>query len=394
VLAAAVEGARKAVARTPELLPVLKEAGVVDAGALGLFVFLDGMLRGLRGEALDEAPSDFGAIDASWLESREHLHGDGAGAGFCTEFVIQADPSTHLALDPGAIRSHLQSLGDSLLLVGDTGLVRVHVHTAAPDDALAYARALGTVSHEKVDDMERQFEALAARSRDGASKRGGGIAVVAIGSGDGIEALFRSLGAAEIVRGGQTMNPSAGDIRAAIEATGARDVIVLPNNKNVILAAQLAAKNMPGSQPVRVRVIPTRSIPQGVAALVALNAETPLDDNAASMADALADVRTGEVTLAARATQIHGKTIAEGQPIGLIDGDLVVAESTVADAVRRCVAIMIEGHDAPLVTLYAGEGEDAAAVDAIADTLRSEFGVEVEVVAGGQPHYPYLIGVE
>ena len=190
------------------------------------------------------------------------------------------------------------------------------------------------------------------------------------------------------------MNPSAGDIRAAIEATGARDVIVLPNNKNVILAAQLAAKNMPGSQPVRVRVIPTRSIPQGVAALVALNAETPLDDNAASMADAIADVRTGEVTLAARATQIHGKTIAEGQPIGLVDGDLVVAEAKVADAVRRCVAIMIEGHDAPLVTLYAGEGEDAAAVDAIADTLRSEFGVEVEVVAGGQPHYPYLIGVE
>ena len=389
VLAAAVEGTRAAVARTPELLPVLKEAGVVDAGAQGLFVFLDGMLRGLRGEPLDDALSDFGAIDAPWLEAREQLHGDGAQAGFCTEFVIQPDPDTRAALDPDAIRAHLQSLGNSLLVVGDEALVRVHVHTAAPDEAFAYARTLGAVSHEKADDMERQFEALAARSHDDAAKRNGGVAVVAIGAGDGIEALFRSLGAAEIVRGGQTMNPSAGDIRAAIDATGAADVIVLPNNKNVILAAQLAAKDMPG-----VRVIPTRSFPQGVAALVAMNPETSVDENAAAMQEAITDVRTGEVTLAARATQMHGKTIAEGQPIGLVDGDLVVAEATVADAVHACVAIMIEGRDAPLVTLYAGEGEDSASTHAIAESIRADFGVEVEVVAGGQPHYPYLIGVE
>ncbi len=389
VLAAAVEGAREAVARTPELLPVLKEAGVVDAGAQGLFVFLDGMLRGMRGEPIDDAPSDFGAIDASWLEAREQLHGDGAQAGFCTEFVIQSEPPARRALDPDAIRAHLQSLGDSLLVVGDEAIVRVHVHTAAPDDAFAYARTLGALSHEKADDMERQFLALAARSRDSASKPIDGVAVVAIGAGDGIEALFRSLGAAEIVRGGQTMNPSAGDIRAAIDATGATDVIVLPNNKNVILAAQIAAKDMPG-----VRVIPTRSIPQGVAALVAMNIETSLDENAVSMAVAITDVRTGEVTLAARATTMHGKTIAEGQPIGLVDGDLVVAEATVSDAVRSCVSIMIGGRDAPLVTLYAGDGEDAASAGAIADALRTDFGIEVEVVAGGQPHYPYLIGVE
>jgi len=389
VLAAAVEGTRDAVARTPDLLPVLKEAGVVDAGAQGLFVLLDGMLRGLRGEPIDGAPSDFGAIDASWLEAREQLHGDGAQAGFCTEFVIQTDPSMRGALDPDAIRAHLQSFGDSLLVVGDGAFVRVHVHTAAPDDALEYARSLGAVSHEKADDMERQFAALAARSHEGPSNRIDGVAVVAIGAGDGIEALFRSLGAAEIVRGGQTMNPSAGDIRAAIEATGATDVIVLPNNKNVILAAQLAAKDLPG-----VRVIPTRSIPQGVAALVAMNPEGSLDDNAAAMHEAIAAVRTGEVTLAARATQVHGKAIAEGQPIGLVDGDLVVTEATVAGAVRSCVAIMIEGRDAPLVTLYAGEGEAASDADAIADPLRTELSVEVEVVAGGQPHYPYLIGVE
>ena len=388
VFAAAVEGAREAVARTPDLLPVLKEAGVVDAGAQGLFVLLDGMLRGLRGEAIDDAAISYGAIDASWLNAREQLHGVGAQAGFCTEFVIASDAARG-PLDPAAIRAHLQTLGDSLLVVGDANLVRVHVHTAAPDDAMAYARKLGTLSHEKADDMERQFASLAARSHNGAAKRADGIAVVAVGAGAGIEALFRSLGAAEIVRGGQTMNPGAGDIRAAIDATRADNVIVLPNNKNVILAAQLAAKDLPG-----VRVIPTRSIPQGVAALVAMNPEGTLDDNAAAMQEAISVVHTGEVTLAARATQIYGKPITEGQPIGLVDGDLVVAETTVAAAVLGCVAIMIENRDAPLVTLYAGAGESAASAEAIADALRTRLSVEVEVVEGGQPHYPYLIGVE
>jgi hypothetical protein len=389
-LAAAVDGAREAVARTPDLLPVLKEAGVVDAGAQGLFVFLDGMLRALRGEAIAEAPADFGAIDESWLRAREQLHGEGA-QGFCTEFVIHADPVARTGLDADAIRAHLRPMGDSLLVIDSGELVRVHLHTTAPDDAMAYGRTLGALSHEKVDDIERQFMALAARSRGGAPpKKTEGVAVVAVGAGDGIEALLRSIGAAEVVRGGQTMNPSAGDIRAAIEATGATDVIVLPDNKNVILAARLAGGDMPRN----VRVIPSRSIPQGVAALIAMNPEASLDENAAAMELAIAAVRSGEVTRAARATRVHGMAISEGQPIGLVDGDLVVAEATIADAVRRCVAIMVGGRNGALVTLYAGEGEDEASSEALADVLRSEFGIEVEVVAGGQPHYPYLIGVE
>jgi uncharacterized protein len=389
VLAAACEGARAAVARTPELLPVLKEAGVVDAGAQGLLVFLEGMLRGLRGEEIGGAAADYGSIDGSWLSAREQLHGDGAQAGFCTEFVVNAAAPSN-ALDPEAIRAHLQAMGDSLLVVGDAALVRVHLHTAAPDDAIAYARSLGTVSHEKADDIESQFLSLAARAHNGAPSRAGGVAVVTVGVGDGIEALLRSIGAAAVVRGGQTMNPSAGEIRAAIEATGATDVVVLPNNKNVILAAELAAKDLPA----RVRVVPSRSIPQGVAAIIALNPEASLDDNAAAMEQAIASVRTGEVTRAARRTQIRGKTIEEEQPIGLVDGDLVVSEPTIAGAVRACVAIMVEGREAPLITLYAGEGEGSAAAGVIADALRSEFSVEVEVVVGGQPHYPYLIGVE
>jgi dihydroxyacetone kinase-like predicted kinase len=198
------------------------------------------------------------------------------------------------------------------------------------------------------------------------------------------------MGAHAVVRGGQTMNPSAGEIRAAIESTGAPQVIVLPDNKNIVLAAEQAAAGLPAD----VRVLPARSIPQGVAALVAMNPEATLDDNVAAMRQAIEAVHTGEVTLAARATRIHGLEIREGQPIGLIDGDLRIAEATVPEAVKRCVELLVEGRDAPLVTLYAGEGEDEASAAAVAEALRQDLGVEVELVHGGQPHYPYLMGVE
>ncbi len=386
VLSAAVAGAEGAVARTPDLLPVLKEAGVVDAGAQGLFVLLEGMLRGLRGEDVAAHDGGFGSIDASWISATRRMHeDDDVAAGFCTEFVITGD-----RLDAGSIRERLREFGDSLLVVGGGDVARVHIHTLMPDEALGYGRSLGALTHEKVDDMEAQFRALAESPRGtSASQNTAGIAVVAVGAGSGIEELLRSLGAA-VVRGGQTMNPSVGDLRAAIEATGASHVIVLPNNSNIVMAAKQAAAGLG----VRVHVIETRSVPQGIGALVVLNAESAFDENVAAMTAASAGVRHAEVTLAARATKLRGKPIREGQPIGIVDGELEVAGDTIAGAVRDCVARLIEGRAAPFVTLYAGEGEDGASAGAIADALRTEFGVEVEVVIGGQPHYPYLIGVE
>jgi DAK2 domain fusion protein YloV len=384
-LEAAVGAAEDAVARTPDLLPVLKEAGVVDSGAQGLFVLLEGMLRGLRGEASARHEGGFGAIDASWLSATQRLHDhDGAQSGFCTEFVISGE-----RLDADALRDRLRHLGDSLLVVGGGEVARVHIHTHTPDDALAAGRAAGTLVHQKVDDMEAQFRALAARETARAAAPASSIAVVAVGAGAGIEELFASMGAT-VVRSGQTLNPSAGDIRDAVEATGAESVIVLPNNKNIVMAAKQAVDGLP----IGARVIETRSVPEGVAAVVAFNAEITLDENVASMRDAASLVRHAEVTLAARSTKLHGINVREGQPIGIVDGDLAVAEATVANAVRACVARMVEGRDAPLVTLYAGEGEDVASAGATADSLRARFGVEVEVVMGGQPHYPYLIGVE
>lgn len=384
VLAAAVEAARGAAERTPDLMPLLKEAGVVDAGAQGLYVMLDGMLRGLRGEEMAEA-HDLGTISAGWLTARSQLHDDGLQAGYCTEFVVEGE-----ALDPDAIRAHLASMGESLLVIGDGDLVRVHVHTREPEAAFDYARTLGAVSREKAEDMEAQFATLAG-NRDGApNAAASGIAIIAVAAGAGIEALFRSLGVAQIVRGGQTMNPSAGDIRAAIEASGAREAIVLPNNKNIILAATQAIDGID----VRAHIVASTSIPQGVAALVAANPEASFDENVAAMEEAIANVRSGEVTLAARATRLHGIDVREGHPIALVEDDLVAAEETVGAAAHAAVARMISDRDSAIITLYAGEGTSAADAAALADALRSEFGVEVEIVDGGQPHYPYLIGVE
>jgi dihydroxyacetone kinase-like predicted kinase len=195
---------------------------------------------------------------------------------------------------------------------------------------------------------------------------------------------------ARVVRGGQTMNPSAGDIRAAIQATGATDVIVLPDNTNVLMAAKLAADGL--SQ--RVAVVETSNIPQGVAAMVALNTEAPFDDNVSAMTDAMAAVTTAEITHAARATKVHGLDVRGGQPIGLIDGDLVVAAESIAGAVHESVARIIQARDASLITLYHGDGATEEDAGALASELRERHGIDVEVVRGGQPHYPYYVGVE
>jgi len=382
-LAAAVDAAHDAVRRTPELLPLLKEAGVVDAGAQGLYLMLDGMLRALRGQAPATYAERLGAIDAQWLAATTRAHTDGERSGFCTEFIIHGD-----ALDAGAVRERFGAMGNSLLVVGGGEFVRVHLHTHEPEAAFTAGRGLGTLSDEKAEDMEAQFRRLAGQQP--AAPRRTGMAVVAVGAGAGIEALLRSIGAAGVVHGGQTMNPSAGDIRAAIEATGTAEVIVLPDNKNVIMAARQAAAGLP----VRIHVVPSRSIPQGVAALVAMNAEAPFEENVTAMEQAIATVRTGEVTFAARPSRIHGLEITQGQPIGLVDGDLVVAEHAVADAVRACIRRMVAGRAAPLVTLYAGEAVSREDARELADSIREELHVDVEVVDGGQPHYPYLIGVE
>ena len=383
-LARAVEAAKASVERTPELLPVLKEAGVVDAGGLGLAVILEGVLRSLRGEPLDVDLAPEVAVQAEWRSEAATFHDAHEGeTGYCTEFVVSG-----ATLDADQARTHLATLGTSLLIVGDHDLLRVHVHTTVPDDALAYGRTLGDISRVKVDNMEAQIQRFVEAEMPPAPVATT-LGVVAVAAGAGIDAVFRSVGVT-LVKGGQTMNPSAGEILAAIDACSQDEVVVLPNNKNIIAAAQQASE----SSSKRVAVVPSRSVPQGVAAVLALKSDVPFEANVAEMERALTSVRSAEVTRAVRATVLEGRRIEEGQAIGIVDGSLRVVAPDVPSAVRDCIDLML-APDASLLTLYAGEDVREPDAQSLATELRSQYnGLEVQLVPGGQPHYPYILSLE
>ena len=384
-LARASAAAKEAVERTPELLPVLKEAGVVDAGGLGLAIILEGLLRSLRGESLDVDLAPEVAVEDGWRGEAASLHAAEQGErGYCTEFMVSGS-----GLEPEPIREHLRSLGSSLLVVGGDNLLRVHLHTTRPDDALAYGRTLGELSQVKVDNLEAQIQRFVSAEQPTAVTTSA-IGVVAVAAGEGIEAAFRSVGVTHLVRGGQTMNPSAGEILVAIEACPARQVVVLPNNKNIIAAAHQAAEQ----STKQVAVVPTRSIPQGIAAVLALNSDLPFEANAEAMERALASVRSAEVTRAVRATSIEGRRIEVGQAIGIVDGKLRVVAEDIDAAVRACIEEM-RSPEASLLTLYAGEDVRDEDAEALIGSLRNRYpALEVELVRGDQPHYPYLLSLE
>ncbi len=386
-LATAAGAAFRAVERTPELLPALKEAGVVDAGGLGLAVILEGLLRSLRNDTVDVDLAPDAPQAPGWRSEAASLHHARHGeSGYCTEFVV-----ANVAAATDDIRERLTTLGGSVLVVGDTELTRVHVHTATPDDAIAYGHTLGDVTNVKVDNMDEQMQRFSAAGAAPAPyATAAAAAIVAVAAGDGLEAAFRSLGVTQLVRGGQTMNPSAGEILAAIDACQQNDVIVLPNNKNIIAASDQAA----GESDKRVCVVPTRSIPQGIAAALALDPDLGLESNAEAMRDASAAVRSAEVTRAARATVVGGREIAVGQAIGIVDGELRVAAADVAAAAVDCVEEMLH-PGASLLTVYYGADVRAEDTESLAAELRSRYAIlELELVAGGQPHYPYLLSLE
>ena len=386
VLARAAAAAHEAVARTPELLPVLKEAGVVDAGGLGLAIMLEGLSRSLRGETLDVNLAPDVAVDADWRSEASSLHRDEHGeSGYCTEFMVSGD-----GLEPPAIREHLGAMGTSLLVVGGGGLLRVHLHTTLPDDALAYGRTLGEISHVKVDNLEGQIQRFASGAPAPAPAIAGALRIVAVAAGEGIEATFRSLGVTDLVHGGQTMNPSAGEILKAIEACESDQIVVLPNNKNIIAAAEQAAER---ASP-RIAVVPTRSIPQGVAAALALSPDLSFEANVEAMEQAMTSVRSAEVTRAVRATLIEGRHIEMGQAIGMIDGSLRVVADDIESATRECVDEMVS-PESSLLTVFTGRDVRDEEVQALTEALRKRHpDLEIEVVRGGQPQYPYILSLE
>lgn len=403
VLAAAVNGAQIALDNTPQQLDILRQAGVVDAGGQGVVYILDGLARTARGET-ELPPStpastshDVGA-NMAFLDMVGETHG-GDAFGYCTNFMVFGDQ-----IDPDRCREEIAAMGNSAVIVGDESMLKVHIHTTNPGEVLLYATQLGDLDQIKIDNMSRQTDALSAQrnartdavveanTRDAATDDAANetIAVIAVAAGDGISEALRSLGASAIVRGGQTMNPSTQELLDAVEASGAEEVILLPNNKNIVMAANqvdtLTKKT--------VRVVPTRSIPAALSALTTFNANESIEKNVAEMDRAISDSLAISITRAVRSVELNGVTIAEGELIGLINDELAVAGADDVDVFLR--TLQTSGADDPeLITIFVGEcvsTEDEQALEAALGEKWPD--AEIETHPGGQPHYRYIISIE
>jgi DAK2 domain fusion protein YloV len=388
---AAVATAAASVENTPNLLPVLKEAGVVDAGAKGLYVLLEGMLKHLRGEEMEEPAAASTAVGHSWLTDVEQRHASEASPyGYCAEVLLEGQ-----GLDVDEIRETMLALGDSVIVVGDGQIVRIHVHTDDPGAVLSEGTAVGQLAQVKIDNINRQAQRFVEmhHESDVASLIPAAPAVmstVAVAPGEGLAEVFRSTGCEQIVSGGPTMNPSTKDILDAINACNSDQVAVLPNDKNIILAAEQAA----AMTAKHARVVKSRSVPQGLAALLAINPEEGMEENAPAMEAALSSVRTIEITRAARSTTLGGVKVEAGQVIAIVDDELKLAADTPEEAALQALGRLARGGTS-LVTLYYGADTTVAQAEALADRLRSELDRhDVEVVFGGQPHYQYIISLE
>jgi uncharacterized protein len=354
---------------------------VVDAGGQGLYVMFQGALNYLRGEEPPELETDsLGAIDEDWLAQAHSLADDGEPFGYCTELVV-----TGSNLSVQAARGELEAYGRSLLVVGDEHAIHLHVHTKDPGRVLSYASALGPLSRVKVDNMELQHQQLA-----GQHVHAGPISVVAVGVGQGIIRVLRDVGATTVVEGGQTMNPSTATLVEAIKKSPTDSVIVLPNNKNIVMAARQAAE----LSDKEVHVIETRSVPQGIAALIALNQDATLEENAEAMTEAVAQIHSGEVCAAVRTVSLGQVDVREGDYIAIVDGELIASQPSVPDAVKAALERLVN-DDTSLTTLYPGEDVSDDDARALATELEERYGgVEVQVVRGDQPYYDYFLSAE
>ncbi len=392
-----IERCQQALERTPDLLPILRQAGVVDSGGQGLVYILQGMLRytdgrlPLNGPAAEPAPVALPAQPAAPLPAQAHAVPEGGELEFPydVQFIL-----TGRNLNVAEVRARIDAMGDSTVVVGDENAIKVHVHVKDPGQPLSYGIGLGQIMDVVVENMQEQMEeivhAAAPAVAPAPSVQPGQVAVVAVAGGAGLAGVFRSLGAAYVVNGGQTNNPSTEEIFQAIEQLPTDKVIVLPNNKNIILAAE-AARDLSAKQ---VAVVPSRSIPQGITALLALNPDAEVAVNAATMERALALVHTGEMTRATRSVELDGVTVKEGSIIGLVDGRLCSSgtdERVVLDELLERLNV----DECGLVTVYYGANATVEGATEVADHIRRRYpDVEVEVVAGGQAHYFYILGAE
>ncbi|MGO2723263.1 MAG: DAK2 domain-containing protein [Lactobacillus sp.] len=397
VMTAVVNGAKAALKTTPDLLPVLKQVGVVDSGGQGLLFIYEGFLEGLLGENFaDQYQPDQGEMD-EMINAMHHqsfaasqLATKDIANGYCTEMIVDLTAETpgKQPFDLEAFRQHLAGLGDSLLAVSDGEIAKVHVHTEHPGQIFEFGKQFGQLSKIKIDNMRIQHETIV--DRDDHEQAAVAFAVIAICSGNGIRKLFESEGVNRIISGGQTMNPSTQDIIDAIKKSGASQAIILPNNGNIIMAAKQAAE----VADIPVGIVPTKTISQGLTAMLAFDAEASVEDNVAAMTKDLATVVSGEITKANRDTVVNEVTVKNNDYIGIIDGELALDDPDIVAATVRMVEQMLN-EDAEIITLmYGRDANEKLAKQVVAKLSAAHPDLEFEVHDGGQPVYDFLVSVE
>lgn len=393
VMETVLSAAKKSLKKTPDLLPILKEVGVVDSGGQGLVYIYEGFLSSLTGEEPVEEEHELAElVRAEHHRSgvHEHVSSEDIQFGYCTEIMVHIGEgeTVEKEFDYDEFRNYLDKVGDSLLVVADDEIIKVHVHTEKPGDVMNYGQKFGSLMKIKVDNMREQHSELSDNSTKAAAKKD--FAVVAIAPGEGLKVLFESLGVDCVLQGGQTMNPSTEDIVKAMESVPADNYIILPNNKNIFMAAEQAAQVIESNA----TVVETKTIQQGLTAMLGYNPAQDLDTNKSSMTDELGLVKSGQVTFAVRDTEINGLTIRKDDYMGLIDGEIKVTESDMYNVTVETIRQMID-DESEIVTLLVGEEgtmEEAEKIGAFIEEAYSE--IEVEIHAGDQPVYPYLISVE
>ena len=400
VMEAVVNEAEASLERTPELLPVLKEVGVVDSGGKGLLYVYEGFLASLKGEKLSDKAAALPSLDdlvsaEHHKNAQSHMNTEDIEFGYCTEFMVKLD-SGKRNFNEDAFRQDLSRFGDSLLVVSDENIAKVHIHAEYPGEVMTYAQKYGSLINMKIENMREQHSAILSQNKQEtapaekapADKQPYGIVTVAMG--EGIAELFESIGATKVIEGGQTMNPSTEDIVQAIKDANADTVVILPNNSNIVMAANQAA-DVAGQHVI---VIPTKTVPQGMAALLAFNPALSADENEAAMLGAIGEVKSGQITYAVRDTNIDGIDIKKGDFMGILNGKIVETASDQLTAAKKLIAGMID-EDSEIVTVIKGEDAPEEEAEELAAYISETYeDVEVEVHDGKQPLYSYILAVE
>ena len=406
IFAAAIEGAKTALEETPELLPALKKAGVVDAGGKGFVTILEGMMSVFKDGVIIKS-----AVTESAEEKEEDSSRNAAGEfeteitfTYCTEFIVNR--AAECEKEPSELRAYLETIGDCVVVVDDEEIIKVHVHTDHPGNAIENAITFGQLVHLKIENMRDQHE-RAKHDAENAQKKPAKsadlsetytpvaptkpVGFVSVCAGSGIEELFKDLGVDTVVSGGQTMNPSTDDILKAIETTPAETVFVLPNNKNIIMAAE---QTIPISTR-KVIVIHTRTIPQGISAMLAYDPETGDEDNAIEMQKSTERIATGQVTFAARDSDFDGHSIKKGEILAMLGGKISFVENDVDKSVMKLLKQMVK-RESQFITVIYGEDVDEASAALLEEQIRQKYGAktEITVINGGQPIYYYILSVE